>query len=78
MSDSIDEFSDERRAEFAKKLNELKLRKDELFDIKKKKHLKMLKRLSHSFPVIFKSLKKRFDNIDSLLNNLINLIEGKK
>jgi uncharacterized membrane protein len=78
MSDSIDEFSDERRAEFAKKLNELKLRKDELFDIKKKKHLKMLKRLSHSFPFIFKSLKKRFDNIDSLLNNLINLIEGKK
>ena len=78
MSDSIDEFSDERKAEFVKKLNELKLRKDELFDIKKKKHLKMLKRLSHSFPFIFKSLKKRFDNIDSLLNNLINLIEGKK
>ena len=40
-SDSIEEFSDERRAEFAKKLNELKTRKDELFDIKKKKHKNM-------------------------------------
>lgn len=75
---SIEEFSDERRADFAEKLNELKLRKDELFDIKKKKHIKMLKRLSHAFPFIFKRIKKRNENIDNLLNNLINLVEGKK
>ncbi|MBQ4104675.1 MAG: putative ABC transporter permease [Clostridia bacterium] len=76
--DSIGEFSDERRAEFAKKLNEFKLRKDELFVIKKKKHIKMLRRLSHAFPFIFKRIKKRMENIDNLLNNLINLVEGKK
>ena len=76
--DSIEEFSDEKRLDFAEKLNDLKLRKNELFDIKKKKHIKMLKRLSNQFPFLFKSIKKRYENIDNLLNNLIKLVEGKK
>ena len=76
--DTFSEFSDEKRSEFAEKLNEFKIRKDELLDIKKTKHIKMLKKLSNAFPFIFKRIRKRIENIDNLLNNLINLVEGKK
>ncbi|MBQ6935398.1 MAG: hypothetical protein IJN49_02515, partial [Clostridia bacterium] len=72
------DFSDEKRTEFASKLSDFKTRKNELLSIKKKKHIKMLTRLSKAFPFIFKRFIKRNNNIDELLNNLIHLIEGKK
>ena len=75
---SIEEFSDEKRTDFADKLNELKTRKDELFDIKKKKHIKILRKLSRNFPFLFKRVKKRYENIDNLLNNLIKLVDNNK
>jgi uncharacterized membrane protein len=77
-SDTINEFSDEKRAEFAVKLNELKQRKAELYNIKKKKHIKMFHHFAKQSPFLFKRIKKQNENIDKLLNNLINLVEGKK
>jgi uncharacterized membrane protein len=76
--DSIEEFSDEKRLEFADKLLELKQRKDNLFDIKKKKHVKLLKKLSDQFPFLFRRIKKQIANTDTLLKNLISLVEGNK
>jgi hypothetical protein len=77
-NDTLNEFSDEKRAEFAVKLNELKQRKAELYNIKKKKHIKMFHHLAKQSPFLFKRIKKQNENIDKLLNNLINLVEGKK
>jgi uncharacterized membrane protein len=76
--DSIEEFSEEKRLEFADKLLELKQRKDNLFDIKKKKHVKLLKKLSDQFPFLFRRIKKQIANTDTLLKNLISLVEGNK
>ncbi|MBR2875507.1 MAG: hypothetical protein IKC01_00040 [Clostridia bacterium] len=75
---TLEEFSEEKRLELAEKLTELTQRKDNLFDIKKKKHIKMLKRFSVQFPFFFRRIKKQIDNTDILLNNLIALIEGNK
>ena len=77
-NDTINEFSDEKRMELADKLNELKQRKAELYNIKKKKHIKMFHHLAKQSPFLFKGVKKQNENIDKLLNNLINLVEGKK
>lgn len=76
--DSIEELSNEKRNDFSLKLSELKNRKLELVDIKKKKHIKMLNRLTKAFPFLFGRIKKQNENIDKLLDNLINLVEGKK
>jgi uncharacterized membrane protein len=77
-SENLQDFSEEKRKEFTIKLNELKKRKNDLLVIKKKKHIKMLDKLARQAPYLFKRLKKRNENIDNLLNNLITLIEGKK
>ena len=76
--DSFEEFSDEKRNEFALRLNELRERKDDLLKIQKKKHFKMLKRIAKQFPFLFKQIKKQNENMDNLLNNLIKLVERKK
>ena len=58
--------------------DELQERKAELYNIKKKKHIKMFHHLAKQSPFLFKGVKKQNENIDKLLNNLINLVEGKK
>ena len=60
------------------KIYEMQQRKAELYNIKKKKHIKMFHHLAKQSPFLFKGIKKQNENIDKLLNNLINLVEGKK
>ncbi len=70
----IEEFSDEKQKELKQKFNEFNERKDKIFEIEKKKYLKVFKRFNRQFPTVFDKVKNQRENIKKLLDDLIDFI----